>query len=270
MAKLTLGLRKLGYEDLESIAVLDKQNATNTANTTSNSSSGGGGSGGSGGDGGVETGEGNSSGGGTDGAGSVTRIVARRLLRDMRATSERYVVVAAAADTGKWGTGTSRGGGGGGSGSDSGSVERSRRAEPSSTSIRKRAGGRGDAGAVSGDGRGGAGGGGGLTFAGFMAWSSVHGGRLMLVKDLVYACLAEFGMRPAKAVQEREVIQEIFRRCALPNPSFCFVFVVVVSSYLFSSFFLSRLGLQFVWMCELFVLLFLLLFFWSWVPLAPV
>lgn len=63
-------------------------------------------------------------------------------------------------------------------------------------------------------GGGGGGGGGGLTFAGFMAWSSVHGGRLMLVKDLVYACLAEFGMRPAKAVQEREVLQEIFRRCA--------------------------------------------------------
>lgn len=32
------------------------------------------------------------------------------------------------------------------------------------------------------------------------------------MKDLVYACLAEFGMRPAKAMQEREVIQEIFRR----------------------------------------------------------
>lgn len=56
------------------------------------------------------------------------------------------------------------------------------------------------------------GGGGGLTFAGFMSWSIVHAGRLQLVKDLVYVCLAEFGMMPAKALQEREVIQDIFRR----------------------------------------------------------
>lgn len=59
------------------------------------------------------------------------------------------------------------------------------------------------------------GGGGGLTFAGFMSWSMVHGGRLQLVKDLVYMCLSEFGMRPAKAMQEREVIQEIFRRYSM-------------------------------------------------------
>ena len=211
MAKLTLGLRKLGYEDLDSIAVLDKQNATNTSTSTRSGSGGG--------DGGVEIGDGSSSGGGgghggvdNDGS-SVTRIVARRLLRDMRATSERYVVVASssAASAGKAVAGASHGGGGSSS-SERGSVERSKRAEHSS--IRGRAGGRGGAGVALEDERGGAGGGGGLTFAGFMAWSSVHGGRLMLVKDLVYACLAEFGMRPAKAVQEREVIQEIFRRCA--------------------------------------------------------
>eukprot|EP00752_Nemacystus_decipiens_P010349 g9219.t1 len=145
LAKLTLGLRKLGYEDLESFAVLDKQNApTASASTTNRSGSSGSG-------GGVEAGEGRF-GGIDDDGGSVTRVVARRLLKDMRATSERYVIVAAAADAAKEGAGTSYGGGGG---NETG---------------------------------------------------------LMLVKDLVYACLAEFGMRPAKAVQEREVIQEIFRR----------------------------------------------------------
>lgn len=216
MAKLTLGLRKLGYEDLESIAVLDKQNATNTtSNTTTprNSSSGGGGG---------EIGEGSSSSSSIhdDGGGSVTRVVARRLLRDMRATSERYVVVAAAGavDAGSEVMARNRAASGGGGGSDSRSVQRNGRGEHSSGSsssvsssrgsVRGGAGGRASAGAVL------EGGWGGLTFAGFMAWSSVHGGRLMLLKDLVYACLAEFGMRPAKAVQEREVIQEIFRRCA--------------------------------------------------------
>lgn len=53
---------------------------------------------------------------------------------------------------------------------------------------------------------------GGLTLVGFTSWSLLHGGRLQLVKDLVYVCLAEFGMQPAKPMQEKTVMQEIFQR----------------------------------------------------------
>lgn len=216
MASLTLGLRKLGYEDIESMAALDRQNTTKTA--AANDGVGGDGGAHGGGDSGSARGSGGASGGG--GSSSITRVVARQLLRDMRATSERYVVVStpgvAGTENVKLGVG---GGGGDGGGNDSRYVEQSRRGRGGggSNSMHSRAPGGRDGTAMKGGwvgGRGGGvrGGGSGLTFAGFMAWSSVHGGRLMLVKDLVYACLAEFGMRPAKAVQEREVIQEIFRR----------------------------------------------------------
>lgn len=145
---------------------------------------------------------------------SVTKMVARRLLKDMRATSDKYVAfptpsvdrdegclssippsldplqqqqqqrhLDAASSQSTTSGGVDRAGGEARGAGEERSVGGKDRAEL-----------------------------GGLTFAGFMAWSSVHGGRLMLVKDLVYACLADFGMRPAKAVQEREVVMEIFRR----------------------------------------------------------
>lgn len=97
----------------------------------------------------------------------------------------------------------------------------------------------------------------GLTFAGFMAWSSVHGGRPMLVKDLVYLCLAEFGMRPAKAAQEREVIQEIFRRCARVSLAcfcvgWCF-FLYFVHFVLWRRVWVFRCAIYFLpWLCCLF------------------
>lgn len=209
MASLTLGLRKLGYEDLESLVLIDKQYSTDAgaAAAAFAKATGGGGSGGSGG-------------GVRDSADGTTGAVARKLLRDMRATSERYVVVPPASPASSPATSTAS------------SLSHQPPAPPIPHLPQQQQQQRNRQGPVVGGGvvvddaggpvndrggglRGGSGvvEGGGLTFAGFMAWSSVHGGRLMLVKDLVYVCLAEFGMRPAKAVQEREVIQEIFRRC---------------------------------------------------------
>lgn len=53
---------------------------------------------------------------------------------------------------------------------------------------------------------------GAMTLAGLLSWTIVHGGRLQLMKDLVYVCLADFGMHPIKGVQEKQVIQEVIRR----------------------------------------------------------
>lgn len=159
---------------------------------------------------------------------SITKMVARRLLKDMRATSDKYVAFPTPAVGHKEGYFSSIP-------SSLDPVQQQQQqghlgaASSKSTTSGGMAPAMAPAGVVDegvdrtgGEARGAGverhGGGedraelGGLTFAGFMAWSSVHGGRMMLVKDLVYACLADFGMRPAKAVQEREVVMEIFRR----------------------------------------------------------
>jgi hypothetical protein len=41
----------------------------------------------------------------------------------------------------------------------------------------------------------------GLTYAGFMAWCSVHSGRTQLLRDLCFIACTACGMRPAKASQ---------------------------------------------------------------------
>jgi hypothetical protein len=43
----------------------------------------------------------------------------------------------------------------------------------------------------------------GLTYAGFMAWCSVHSGRTQLLRDLCFIACTACGMRPAKASQVR-------------------------------------------------------------------
>lgn len=145
---------------------------------------------------------------------SITKMVARRILKDMRATSDKYVAFPTTAVDRDEGYSSSIP-----PSLDPLQQQQQQGHLDAASSQRTTSGGVDRAGGEArGTGEERSGGGkdraelGGLTFAGFMAWSSVHGGRMMLVKDLVYACLADFGMRPAKAVQEREVIMEIFRR----------------------------------------------------------